>query len=81
MLDRLPVLGQPAPHALDQRSRIRSKVMLATVSAWSRTNGWDRHWRRSGCIDDSPHGPQLGVARTGRRALMMVPIFRRVIPW
>src|SRR5713226_2069966 len=24
MLDRLPVLGQPAPHALDQRNRIRS---------------------------------------------------------
>src|SRR6266571_2312044 len=26
MLDRLPVLGQPAPHALDQRNRIRSEV-------------------------------------------------------
>src|SRR6266568_7676898 len=25
MLDRLPVLGQPAPHALDQRNRIRSE--------------------------------------------------------
>src|SRR5712691_376464 len=27
MLDRLPVLGQPAPHALDQRNRIGSPLL------------------------------------------------------
>src|SRR5229473_2289498 len=27
MLDRLPVLGQPAPHALEQRSRIGSPLL------------------------------------------------------